>query len=202
MCAGKLRVVVSPRFNGLVTGNPFPATRLMPEDTILGPTSQLPLTLRDVAMVIFRHRTLVVCSFLFVFLAIVGYAIVVPQYDASMKILVRRGRIDPPITPQPDQPEFARNAITEEEVNSEVELLRNDDVLRNVGLKTNLARPGLLSKLHLQEEDSKAQIERGVRKLETAILVEPIRKTSVIQVHFRSSDPATAANVLNALATE
>jgi len=174
----------------------------MPEDTILGPSAQFPLTLRDVVMVLFRRRKLLLWSFLIVFLGVCAFAVVVPRYEARMKIFVRRGRLDPPVTPQANQFDFARNAVTEEEVNSEVELLRSEDVLRNVALKTGLARPGLLSRLHLQEEDEEAQVERAVKKLEGGIVVEPIRKTSLILLRFRSADPVVAAKVLNALAAE
>lgn len=174
----------------------------MPEDTILGPSAQFSLTLRDVAMVLFRRRTLVLWSFGIVLFVVCAYALIVPRYEASMKIFVRRGRLDPPVTPQPNQFDFSRNTITEEEVNSEVELLRSEDVLRNVVLKTGLARPGLLVRLHLEKDDPESQLERAVRRLEQGIIVEPIRKTSLIQVRFRSADPVGAANVLNALAAE
>ena len=68
--------------------------------------------------------------------------------------------------------------------------------------KNGLVRPGLLASLHVQQEDVHAQVERASRKLAAQIIVEPIRKTSLIQVHYRSSDPAQAARVLNSLAAE
>ena len=105
--------------------------------------------------------------------------------------------------PQPSsQADFSRAAVSEEEVNSEVELLRDDEVLRRVAEKNGLARPGLLASFHIQQEDVHAQVERASRKLAAQIIVEPIRKTSLIQVHYRSSDPAQAARVLNSLAAE
>ena len=50
-----------------------------------------------------------------------------------MKVLVRRGRVDPLVTPAPTpSPMFQRDEITEEELNSQVELLRDDEILRTV----------------------------------------------------------------------
>jgi|KBSMisStandDraft_5_1062788.scaffolds.fasta_scaffold54278_2 uncharacterized protein involved in exopolysaccharide biosynthesis len=182
-----------------------PDCRRMPEHLNLSHdlTPQPSPTVRDVLMVIFRHRRLFGWSFLIVFLVVIAYATATPRYEASMRVLVRRGRFDPPMTPQPSsQADFSRSAVSEEEVNSEVELLRDDEVLRRVAEKNGLAGRGLLASLHIQQDDVRAQIERAARKLAAQIIVEPIRKTSLIQVHYRSSDPGQAARVLNSLATE
>ena len=177
----------------------------MPEDIILSPRSALHTspTLRDVLMVFFRHRRLFLRSFLIVFCLAIAYALTTPRYEASMRVLVRRGRYDPPMTSQANaQADLSRNAISEEEVNSEVELLRDDDVLRRVVEKNGLAKPGLLATMRLTEEDERAQVERALRQLADQIVVTPIRKTSLIEVHYRSSDPARAAKVLDTLAAE
>ena len=59
---------------------------------------------------------------------------------AHLRVLVRRGRSDPPVTGQPNAPpDFSRVEVTEEELNSEVELLKDDDVLRQVAEANNLA---------------------------------------------------------------
>jgi uncharacterized protein involved in exopolysaccharide biosynthesis len=52
-----------------------------------------------VAAVFFRHPRLVAASFLLVLVAGVLYAALAPSYKAEMKVLVRRGRIDPAVTP-------------------------------------------------------------------------------------------------------
>src|SRR5207244_935126 len=77
-------------------------------------------TLRDVATIVFRHKRLLVTSFLVILSAGVLYAVLSPSYKAEMKILVRRGRIDPVLTPtQTVSPAFAHDEISEEEMNSE-----------------------------------------------------------------------------------
>ena len=156
-----------------------PDCRRMPEHLTLShdSTPQPSPTVRDVLMVLFRHRRLVEWSFLIVFFLVIAYAMATPRYEASMRVLVRRGRFDPPMMPQPSsQADFSRAAVSEEEVNSEVELLRDDEVLRRVAEKNGLVRPGLLASLHVQQEDVHAQVERASRKLAAQIIVEPIRK--------------------------
>jgi len=83
--------------------------------------------MRDLLAVLFRQRGLVLISFAGIFLAVVLYGLFAPSYEAQMKVLVRRGRVDPVVTPTPTQsPEFQRHEVTEEELNSEVELLRDE----------------------------------------------------------------------------
>lgn len=97
-------------------------------------------TMRDVLGVLFRQRRLVLASFAVVFVAVLLYGLLSPSYQAEMKVLVRRGRVAPPMTPQPTAlSEFSRVDVTEEELNSEVELLRDEDILRRVVLATGLA---------------------------------------------------------------
>ena len=90
-------------------------------------------TLRDLLAVLFRQRRLALLSFIAIFLAVLGYGVFAPSYQAHMNVLVRRGRVDPLVTPAPTpSPMFQRDEITEEELNSQVELLRDDEILRTV----------------------------------------------------------------------
>ncbi|PYV47853.1 MAG: hypothetical protein DMG94_04840 [Acidobacteria bacterium] len=97
-------------------------------------------TLRDVAKIVFRHKRLLMTTLLVTFSAGVLYALLAPSYKAEMKILVRRGRIDPALTPtQTASPAFEHDDISEEEMNSELEMLHNDDILRSVVIGSGLA---------------------------------------------------------------
>src|SRR5512140_2516452 len=94
--------------------------------------SQAPST-RELAMVLFRRRRVFVGVSGIVLAAAVFYAFAGTNYQANMKVLVRRGRADAPVSSQENAPlDVTRLAITEEELNSEVELLRDDEVLRQV----------------------------------------------------------------------
>src|SRR5580698_11379400 len=100
-------------------------------------------TLRDLLSVVFRQRRLAQTLFVGVFLAIFLYGLIAPPYKSEMKVLVRRGRVDPVVTSTPSQAEFERESVSEEELNSEVELLHDDEILRTV-----VRRAGLISEGH------------------------------------------------------
>src|SRR5690242_17273484 len=105
-------------------------------------------SLRDIAAVFFRHLQLMKISFLTIAVSGILFSTLFPSYKSEMKILVRRGRIDPAVTPTPTlSPAFEHDEITEEQLNSEAELLRDRDILRQVVLQSGLARPTWISKL-------------------------------------------------------
>jgi len=112
------------------------------EDPIRGYAQQSIPTVRELAMVLFRQRRVFVCAAGLVFRSAVLYAVTGTTYQASMKILVRRGRADAPVSSGENAPlDLTHLAVTEEELNSEVELLRDNDVLRRVVEETGIGDP-------------------------------------------------------------
>jgi uncharacterized protein involved in exopolysaccharide biosynthesis len=100
-------------------------------------------TVRDLAMVLFRQRTVFVCIAGVVLVVSALYAFAGVKYESHIKLLVRRGRADAPVTAQESAPvDLTRMAVTEEELSSEVELLRGDEVLRKVVESNGLANRG------------------------------------------------------------
>ncbi len=158
-------------------------------------------TMRELAIVLFRQRKLFVgVSGLVLVLAVV-YAFAGATYRAHARVLVRRGRADPPVTAQPNAPpDFSRVEVTEEELNSEVELLKDDDVLRRVVQANDLAAHDWLRWLRPHEELA-AGVERAAKKLASRLEVEPIKKTNLIAVSYDAPDPQMAAQVLQSLAS-
>src|ERR1700738_5008536 len=93
----------------------------------------LSLTLRDLAATLFRRPRLVAASFGLVVLATMLFVVFSPRYESHFKVLLRRGRFDPVVSSEPPSAmDFTRADITEEELNSEVELLRDKDLLKQV----------------------------------------------------------------------
>jgi uncharacterized protein involved in exopolysaccharide biosynthesis len=91
------------------------------------------VSLRDVIAPLFRHRRLVLCSFLAIFLGSIVAALLLPkQYQAEMKILVKRERVDPAVSSNKATVFETHSEVTEEQVQSEVELVRSRDLLENV----------------------------------------------------------------------
>jgi uncharacterized protein involved in exopolysaccharide biosynthesis len=158
-------------------------------------------SMRDLLAVFFRHRQLVLVSFLGMFFIVLLYGLLAPSYEAHLKILVRRGRTDPTMTPTVTQTAlFDRSELSEEELNSEVELLGDEEILRTVVRNAGLdSHPSWFARVTGETEPE--QMAREVRKLARRLGVRPIRKTSLIEVSYSSYDAATSANVLRCLAS-
>ena len=147
-----------------------------------------------------RGRLFVGVSGLVFALAVV-YAFAGATYRAHLRVLVRRGRVDPPAAAQQNAaPDFSRVEVTEEELNSEVELLKDDDVLRRVVAANDLAARDWLRWLRPHEEAA-ARTERAAKKLAGRLKVEPIKKTNLIAVSYDSQEPRVAGDVLQSLAS-
>src|SRR6267154_172801 len=117
-------------------------------------------TLRELAGVLFRQGTLFVGVSVLVFALAIVYAFAGASYRAHARVLVRRGRADPPVAAQQNAPpDFSRVEVSEEELNSEVELLKDDDVLRRVAQANNLAAHDWLRWLRPHEPEA-ARLER------------------------------------------
>src|SRR5438445_8647514 len=95
-------------------------------------------TLRDWAGLGFRQRRVIVSSFLLILGAVVLITLFTPrQYEAELKILVKGERADPLVTPEKDSI-MPRPEVTEQDVNSEVELLKSRDLLEKVVLASGV----------------------------------------------------------------
>ena len=104
-----------------------------------------PPTVRELAMILFRQRRIFLCVAGLILGSAIAYACLGARYEANMQVLVRHGRADPPATAQENAPvDLARVVVTEEELNSEVELLKDNEVLRRVVQADNLAAPDWL----------------------------------------------------------
>jgi uncharacterized protein involved in exopolysaccharide biosynthesis len=158
-------------------------------------------TVRELAMVLFRQRKLFVGVSGLIFVLAVIYAVAGASYRAHLRVLVRRGRSDPPVTGQQNAPpDFSRVEVTEEELNSEVELLKDDDVLRHVVEATDLASHDWLAWLR-PHEDPAARVQRAAKRLGNRLNVESIKKTNLIAVSYDAADPEQAARVLQSLSS-
>ena len=69
---------------------------------------------------------------------VLGIVMLPKDYQAKMKILVKRERVDAAVSPGRDTAMSAPGDVTEEELNSEVELLKSRDLLEKVVVSCNL----------------------------------------------------------------
>ena len=170
----------------------------MPDEDLIRGRGETP-TVRELAMTLFRQRKVFVWVAGLIMAAALAYVFTGARYRAQMKLLVRPGRADAPASAQANAPlDLTRLAITEEELNSEVELLLDDEVLRKVVEETGLGGRDWLHFLRMNEGRSQ-RVERAARRLAKRLKVEPVKKTNLITVQYASSDPALAAKVLQAV---
>jgi uncharacterized protein involved in exopolysaccharide biosynthesis len=165
-------------------------------------TGQHPLsfTLRDLAAIGFRRKRFLAFCFCGIFLGVLLAAFAMPaKYKAETKLLVKKGRMDPVVTPEQNAPMMFRDTVTEEELNSEVELIESEDLLRKVVLECGLdRRKSLFGALDAWQGDQE-RIAKAVRRLRSDLVVELVKKTDLISISYESESPELAARVLRTL---
>ena len=168
-------------------------------------------TPRDFASVLFLHRRLVLWTFLLVLGAVLIFALLrQPLYQSQMTILVNMERTDPVVTSDPNLVQKTLPGITDEEVNSEVELLKANDLMRQVVIACHLDQVKNHSVVHMigkwlekpagvNEAPENVRIAKAVLKLQRELVVERIPQSTLIAVSYSSPDPQLSAHVLDTL---
>ncbi|HYW73243.1 MAG TPA: Wzz/FepE/Etk N-terminal domain-containing protein [Pyrinomonadaceae bacterium] len=160
-----------------------------------------PISLRDGASAVFRRRGLVLFTFLAVLTGTILVTVMLPnRYDSRMKILVKNQRVDVAITPEATNGLNAPtvdNDVSENQINSEIELLTSKDILTQVVNETGLAKaePSLFSRAIPEAQ----RVEKAVNALTKDLVITPVRKANVITVSYTSNSPQLAAAVLKRL---
>src|ERR1700737_4583344 len=169
-------------------------------------------TARDFLAIGFRQRRVVTTTFIMVFAAVILIALMLPrQYQSEMKILVRHERADSVVSAEREAPQQFRTEVSEEELQSEAELLKSRDLLSKVVIACDLQKHGADSFWSLRWTEptndgtpgtqSDEKISRAVLALEKELEVRPIKLTNLISATYRASDPRRAVLVLNTLSS-
>lgn len=159
------------------------------------------ISLRDGAGALFRRKGLVVFIFAAVVLGTAGVTFLLPnKYDSRMKILVKNQRVDVAITAEQTSGAAAPtidNEVSENQINSEIELLTSKDLLTQVVIDCGLAN---LEKSWLSRSASPAvMVETAVNRLTKDLIITPVRKANVITISYSSNSPQLSAGVLKKL---
>jgi len=164
--------------------------------------------LRDLLGVAFRRKRLILFSFCgFLLGALLAILIPPSTYEAQMKILVERGRVDPVISTEANSPQSDRD-LTADEVASEGELFQSRDSFETVVLHNRLYEPAPHSlaalKLHFLDyvglaPDKDTRVYRGVLNLEKNLSVFPVNNSNLLKITYQSHSPEQAAVVLKEL---
>jgi uncharacterized protein involved in exopolysaccharide biosynthesis len=137
-----------------------------------------------------------------------------PTYESTMKILVARDRIDPQVTPNEKNGDVLRSEFTEEEFNSELEILQSRAVIEGVVKQLGLDRregdapKGRISRLindlndlyrSFHNQTAPDATEQAVDRLKDRLEVVSIKKSRIIKITYRDRDPERAARTIDEL---
>jgi uncharacterized protein involved in exopolysaccharide biosynthesis len=118
------------------------------------------------------------------------------KYTSTMKLLVQNSRGAEVITAGRVAAPAVASEISEEQLNSELEVLQSDDVLDEV------VAPGWSHiPAYQRSQAEQQQHEKAVAALRKGLLVTPIRKSHVISVQLTTRDPNESTLTLKKLLT-
>jgi uncharacterized protein involved in exopolysaccharide biosynthesis len=149
-------------------------------------------TLRELVAPIFRFKgSGLAVAGLVIALTLVLIALTPRMYEAEMKFLVKRDRADVIVTSGASPATPGRSDVTEDEINSEVEVLKGQDLLSQVAVAAGLAPDSAPA--------NAVALETAVRSLSRKLRISPIRRTTLIQASYSSTDPDQTVRVLEQL---
>jgi len=160
----------------------------------------LPFNVKDILAAAFRYKRTAALCFFGILTGVILAAVLQPaQYRASTKFLVGEGRVDPVVTTEANVMTQVK-PVSEEDLNSEIELLHSPDVLRQVVIACGLdGRKGRLDWL-FGPPNQERRIARAIDHLAKDLQVQVVKKSDLIEVTYVSRDPQSAAQVLRVLA--
>ena len=163
-------------------------------------------SLRDFLNVVFKRKGQILLFFFAVVLTVgIGTFTMKPTYEAASQILVKIGR-ENIYVPHTTTGSPVINVDRQEQINSEIEILTSqslaEEVVKDLGPTTlykDLNRGGwkILDLVRKDLEAAQSPVEKAVLKVRKDLEVEGIKKSNVIDIRFRHTDPHTAARVVN-----
>lgn len=164
------------------------------------------ITLRDALAPLFRHRRIMIISFVCVFVAstVFAWAWAARYYKASMQVVVEQDRSDPAVTTAQIAQVNNNKVVTLDQVTSEVALLQGEDMLRKVVATCQLVEDSWSPSDIFMPSDKQQRMamkeEQATRNLAKKIKVEAATTSDVIDVSYgRVGEPDKPACVLQNL---
>jgi len=179
--------------------------------------------LEQLGRTIWTHKFLMAAVFALVVLSgLTATVLITPKYEAQMSVLISRNRTDPQISSGEKTADVSSSDISDEEFNSELELIKNSEVIaaavQELNLQNNQAPANedrfaaLRQKLKLgfydlfgdseaknetQPDDS--AVDRTIGRVMGNLDVEPIKKSRIIKINYTDTDPARAKKTLEVI---
>ena len=139
---------------------------------------------------IYRQKRVFITQFVTVIIMTIAVILLMPKrYEANAKLIVENLRSRSSLSTQPVDRIVTTDDVSEMQMNSEVELLQSETVLRKaLGLPPNAP----------EENVREMKAEQGeVKSLQGRLVVDPVRMSSLINVKLASSSPQDAVKKLN-----
>jgi uncharacterized protein involved in exopolysaccharide biosynthesis len=180
--------------------------KLLPDQADISPPVVHPVrprhgSVRDLVATFFRHQKLIMKVFAAILVGGIAAGVLFVNYESEATVLVKHQRVDPVVssdrtTGLPIQ----RTDLTEQEVNSEVELLKSQDLLRDVVIHTGLDKDvRLLSPFTwnaTEQEKRELRIAKAAMRLDSNLAIFPTRRTNLLTIRYTAKDPQQAHTVL------
>lgn len=175
----------------------------MPHMLLAGRVADSPfLTLRNALAVVFRRRRVLSSVFFVLFIPIAFAALILPgNYQSETKILLERQRADSVISSNLTRQETDAQTLSkfdEQEIDSEIDLLESEDMLRDV-----VVRCGLWSEVPMWRRlvpiplpPDEQRIAKAVSALRENLIVDPPNKSNILTIRYLSHNPIESARVL------
>lgn len=178
---------------------------------------------RQIVLTVWKRKFLIAAVILLVVVSgMFATIMITPKFEATMSILVSRDRIDPQINPSDKNPEITQTTISDEEFNSELELLKSGEVVAGVVkdldlLNNQKPKPDTrfaalrvriktaIYKFIGREEESTDEasdvftVEKMVNRVSGNLDVVSNKKSRVIKITYTDTDPLRAKKVLEKL---
>lgn len=160
----------------------------------------LPFSLKDIVGAVFRYKkTALICFFGIMTGAILAAFLQPAQYTATTEFLVGEGRVDEAVSTEPTvQPPMIK-PVSEEDLNSEIELIHSQDVLREVVVACRLDQAAHLRDRIFGTPSADRRIDRAAALLGKQLRIELVKKSNLIDVTYSARNPQAAVQVLKSL---
>jgi uncharacterized protein involved in exopolysaccharide biosynthesis len=157
--------------------------------------NEKPGSTRDILTVLFKQKKKIIVTFFAVVIVItLGTFLIRPTYEASSSLLVKFGR-EYLYTPEVGDNRPMTMTGQEELFNSEIQILTNRDLIEKVigTMGADKLYPSLPTFKGVSGSDA------AVNEFKKNLVVEPAKKSNVIQVSFQHHNPVSAARAVNLL---
>jgi uncharacterized protein involved in exopolysaccharide biosynthesis len=165
-------------------------------------------SMRDFLTIVFKRRRLILAFFLTtVVVTALATFLSHPTYEATAAILVKKSSVEMPLVPK-ESSQLIISQVTEEDLNSETVILKSrqaiEDTLHSLGVDESWRHEGPLQRARSQVAaflgaPRLSYFDEMVLGLEKEIEVSPIRKSNVLKISYRHTDPEWAMQVVRGL---